>query len=315
MSHDTNNNHSVNNSDNNGDNQAILQCLQEMRQQQQQLMDRLERMEQASVVQDGKVVYKHNRATTLKLYDQLINAYPAVVDQDYFTKELPKDHDLFNWDDFHFTEGMEYEPPSVLEHAEVKLPETLRKVETFVVSIQRELAKSTRIWDSAAHEICSKNQDQTPFGCNMLACLNTTRIISADIAAKISRFREGLYLDQLDIKHGTSKDRYIVSVGELASRKAATEMLRKTYKVPDKDKDKVKKHDNKTKGKPGSGDKPKDHQAGKSHSGDKSGYKSDGGKSGYKSDGSKSGYKPRNKSGGGSGGKNSDQGNEGGKSD
>lgn len=120
--------------------------------------------------------------------------------------------------------------------------------------------------------------------------------------------RENLYLDELGIKHGNDKEESLFTLESLAAKRAAADLVRKTYKKYEPPEDKAKKPDNKTgKDKSGSYDKPKDQQSDKQQSKDKSGYKSDGGKSGYKSDGGKPGGKPWNRSGGGQGKRQSDQ--------
>ncbi|KAF9966956.1 hypothetical protein BGZ73_000791, partial [Actinomortierella ambigua] len=57
-----------------------------------QLQDRIQYLEAGNSEQEGKVAYKHTRATTLKPYPELVDAYPAIEEQDIFNSELPKDH-------------------------------------------------------------------------------------------------------------------------------------------------------------------------------------------------------------------------------
>jgi hypothetical protein len=292
---------------------ALMQQQQTLLQQQQ---DRIQQLESSNFEQDGKVVYKNSRATTLKLYQELIDAYPAIAESKFFDSELPKNHEVFNWNDFHYTEGMEYKPPPVLQHSEVSLTDPAKRHERDLVSIQGYLAHTTRFYDTCAHEIVDDGESDSELGKRMLSFLNTVRISTAHDASRISRMRESLYLDELGIKHGNDKEESLFTLESLAAKKAAADLVRKTYKKYEPPKDKTKKPDNKTsKDRSGSGDKPKDKQPGKQQSKDKSGYKSDSGKSGYKSDGGKSGGKPWNKSGGGQGKKQSDQGNDGEKSD
>jgi len=266
--------------------------------------------------QNGKVVYRNARATTLKLYQELLDVYPAIGEPKFFDSELPKDHEVFIWNDYHYTEGMDYKPPPVLQHSEVSLSETGKRHERDLVSIQGYLAHATRFYDTFAHEIVRDGDADSDLGKRALGFLNTVRISTAHDASRISRMRESLYLDELGIKHGNDKEESLFTLESLAAKKAAADLVRKTYKKYEPPKDKTKKPDDKSsKDKSGSNDNPKDQKSGKSQPKDKSGYKSDNDKSGYKSDGGKSGGKPWNKSGGGQGKKQSDQGNDGEKSD
>ncbi|KAF9136646.1 hypothetical protein BG015_003062 [Linnemannia schmuckeri] len=293
--------------------QAFMQQQKALLQQQQA---RIQQLEAESSEQDGKVVYKNPRVTTLKLYQDLLDVYPAIGELKFLDSELPKNHDVFNWNDYHYTEGMDYKPPPVLQHSEVSLSGPAKRHESDLVSIQGYLAQSVRFFDTCAFEIVEDGEEQSDFGKKMLGFLNTVGISTVHDASRISRMRENLYLDELGIKHGNDKEESLFTLESLAAKKAAADLVRKTYKKYEPPKDKTKKPDNKTsKDKSGSGDKPKDQQSDKSYSKDKSGYKSDNGKSGYKSDGGKSGGKPRNKSSGGQGRKLSDQGNDGEKSD
>ncbi|KAG9060776.1 hypothetical protein KI688_008894 [Linnemannia hyalina] len=293
--------------------QAFMQQQQNLLQQQQA---RIQQLETESIEQDGKVVHKP-RATTLKLYQELIDVYPAIAEPKFFDSELPKNHDVFEWNDFHYTEGMDYKPPPVLQHSEVSLADTAKRHERDLATIQGYLAHTTRFYDTCAHEIVNSGKVDME---HILSFLNTVRISTSHDASRISRMRENLYLDELGIKHGNDKEESLFTLESLAAKKAAADLVRKTYKKYEPPKDRTKKPDNKfTKDKSGTGDKPKDQQSGKSQSKDKSGYKSDNGKSGYKSgyksDGGKSDGKSRYKSGGGQGRKQPDQGNDGEKSD
>ena len=298
---------------------TTLRLMQEQMQQQQHLLQqqqaRIQQLEAESIEPNG-LAYKNPRATVIKLRQKLLDVYPAIGEPKFFDAELPKNHDVFNWSDFHYTEGMEYKPPPVLQHSEVVLADAAKKHERDLVSIQGNMAHSTRFLDTLAFELVEDGDEESDVGRKVLGFLNTFRISLAHDASKISRMRENLYLDELGIKHGNDKEESLFTLESLAAKKAAADLVRKTYKKYEPPKDKTKKPDNKTnKDKSGSSDKPKDRQSGKSHSKDKSGYKSDNGKSGYKSDGGRSGGKSWNKSGGGQGKKQSDQGNDGEKSD
>ncbi|KAF9120399.1 hypothetical protein BGX30_003199 [Mortierella sp. GBA39] len=120
--------------------QAFMQQQQVLLQQQQ---SRIQQLETSSGEQDGKVVYKP-RATTLQLYQELLDVYPAIAEPKFFDSELPKDHDVFYWNDFHYTEGMDYMPPPVLQHSEVSLTDTAKRHERDLATIQGYLAHTTR---------------------------------------------------------------------------------------------------------------------------------------------------------------------------
>ncbi|KAF9981114.1 hypothetical protein BGZ79_006192, partial [Entomortierella chlamydospora] len=162
--------------------------------------------------------------------------------------------------------------------------------------------------------LLNMDQDETQAGQYTLTLLNTMRVLSAHDAARISQFRKGIYLDQLEIKHGNTKEKSLLTLEDVATAKAATELVRKTYKKPSKDK--PKKPDYKSnKDKSSTSDKTMDKQASKTTSKDKTGYKSDNGGSGSKSDNGKSSNKFRSKSGSGTSNKKADQGNDNEKSD
>jgi hypothetical protein len=251
------------------------------------------------------------RVTAKKKNQSGKGRYPAITEPKFYDAELPKDHKAFNWNDFHFTEGMEYKPPPVLEHNEVPLPDASKRHERDLISIQGYWAQTTRFYDTCAHEIVDSGESDTAIGKRMLNFLNTVRISAAHDAARISRMRENIYFDELGIKHGTDREDALITLEQLAAKKTATEQVRTTYKKYEPPKDKSKKPDNKSsKGKAVSGEKPKTQQSSKSQTKDKSRDKTGKGKSGYKSDSGKSGGKPRNKSGGGQGKKQPDQGND-----
>ncbi|KAF9138865.1 hypothetical protein BGX20_007711, partial [Mortierella sp. AD010] len=190
--------------------------------------------------QDGKVVYKNPRATTLKLYEELLEEYPAIGEPKFFDSELPKNHDVFNWNDFHYTEGMDYKPPPVLQHSEVSLPGPAKRHENDLATIQGYLAHTTRFYDTCAHEIINSGESNSTIGKRMLSFLNTVRISASHDASRISRMRENLYLDELGIKHGNDKEESLFTLDSLAARKAAAELVRKTYKKYEPPRDKFK---------------------------------------------------------------------------
>ena len=280
------------------DNIDVLQVIRRLEQ-------RIQELETANSEQTGKVVFKNPRATTLKLYDDLLERYPAISEPNFFKAKLPKDHDAFDWNDFHYTEGMEYKAPSVLEHSEVSLAPAAKLHDADLSAIQGYIAMSTRFFDTFAHEIINSGDADTDLGIRTLGFLNTVRISAANDAANISCMREKLYYDALGIKQGHSKEKSLLSLEELAAAKAAAEMVRSTYKKPEPREIKTKQPENKHgKNKSGSSGKTKDRQPIRNRSEDKSSHKSD------KKSGNKPNYKSSSKSGGGSYRKRQEQGNE-----
>ncbi|KAF9120726.1 hypothetical protein BGW39_011132, partial [Mortierella sp. 14UC] len=69
--------------------QAFIQRQQDLLQQQQA---RIQQLEASSGEQDGKVVRKNPQATTLKLYQELLDVYPAIGEPKFFASELPEKH-------------------------------------------------------------------------------------------------------------------------------------------------------------------------------------------------------------------------------
>ncbi|KAG0268950.1 hypothetical protein BGZ95_002262, partial [Linnemannia exigua] len=100
---------------------TTLRLMQEQMQRLQHLLQhqqvRIQQLEALNSEQDGKAMYKNPGATTLKLYPELLEAYPAIGETKFFDPELPKNHKVFNWNGFHYTDGMEYKPPPVLQHS------------------------------------------------------------------------------------------------------------------------------------------------------------------------------------------------------
>ncbi|KAF9322970.1 hypothetical protein BGZ91_003916 [Linnemannia elongata] len=232
--------------------EAFMQQQQRLLQQQQ---DRIQQLESSNLKRGGKVVCKNTGATILELYQELLDVYPAIGEPKFFDSELPKNHEVFTWDDFHYTEGMDYKPPSVLQHSEVTLSDTGKRHERDLIAIQGYLAHTTRFYDTFAHEVIKSGVSDSALGKRTLDFLNTVRISTAHDASRITRMRENLYLDELGIKH---KEESLFNLESLAAKKAAAD----PYEPP---KDKTKKPDDKS-------------------NKDKSGYKCDNDKSGYKSD-------------------------------
>lgn len=236
-----------------------------------------------------------------------------INEPNFFKAKLPKDHDAFNWNNFHYTEGMEYRAPSVLEHPEVSLVPAAKLHDADLSAVQGYITMSTWFFDTFTHELINSGEAETDLSIHTLGFLNTIHILAANDAANISGMWEKLYYDALSIKQGHNKEKSLLSLEELAATKAAAEMVQSTYKKPEPKETKTKQPSSKYgKNKSGSTDKTRDQQPSKNRSEDKSGYKSDN-KFSHKSDkksNSKSGYKSNSKSSGGSYRKWQDQGNE-----
>ncbi|KAG0253503.1 hypothetical protein BGZ95_006301, partial [Linnemannia exigua] len=147
--------------DNNIDIHALIRQMQTQLLQQQ---DRIHQLEAATIEQDGKVVLKASRTTTLKLYDELLEGYPAISEPNFFDAELPEDHDAFDWNDFHYTDGMEYKAPPVLEHAEIPLSGPAKRHEADLATVQGYMANTTRFFDTFAHEIIDSGEAGSDLG-------------------------------------------------------------------------------------------------------------------------------------------------------
>lgn len=188
----------------------------------------------------GRVEFRQTRPTTLKLYDELLRYYPAIDTPDFYSAELPKNHSVFDWSEFHYTEGMEYKAPPVLQHAEVSLSSSSKQHDQDLATIQGWMANTTRIFDSLAHELVEMQAGDTEIGERVFECLNIVRTSVANDAARISRMRSDIYYTAMGIKGGASKDNSILSLEDVASKRAASDLIKKAYKKPDPSKDKRK---------------------------------------------------------------------------
>ncbi|KAG0224697.1 hypothetical protein BGW41_004971 [Actinomortierella wolfii] len=250
--------------------QQMVEQQQQMAEQQQQMAEQqrtIQRLESELGDNEGRVVFKNSRATMLRLYDELLEHYPAIGHQDFFNSELPKDHDLFDWSDFHFTEGMEYKAPPVLEHSEVSLPKLAKQHDQDLATVQGFLANTTRMYDTLAHELITLGVADSELGARLFNFLNIARYSAANDASRISRMRSDIYYAALGIKVSTNKEKPLHSLEDIAAKKAAAELVRKTYKKPDPPKDKFKKFSlSQGRGRSNSGDKSKDRSQSKGSS-------------------------------------------------
>ncbi|KAG0014466.1 hypothetical protein BGZ81_000434 [Podila clonocystis] len=247
-----------------------------------ELFNKYDALEKRLQQLEGNDMYVTSKspATTLTPYPELLEVYPAIATPNIYRAKLPKNHDAFDWNDFHYTKDIDYKAPAVLEHsAEVTLAPLAKKHDTDLSTIQGSMATSTRFFDTFAHELVLHGDAESELGQQMLNFLNTVCIAITHDISEISEMRENIYYDALGIKHGNRKEKYLLALDELAATRTAAEQVKKTYKKPEVKKDKPKKpnYDKNP------GDKPKEQQSNKPQTKDK-GYKSDGG---YKSGGSK----------------------------
>lgn len=163
--------------------------------------------------------------TTLKLYDNLLEKHPAISKPNFFKAKLPKDHDAFDWNDFHYTEGMDYKAPSILQHSEVTLAPAAKLHDNDLSTVQGYIASSTRFFDTFAHEIVDSGAANTDLGKRVLGFLNMVHISTANNAGNISSMQEKLYYDALGIKNGNSREKSLLTLEQLAAVKTAAEMV------------------------------------------------------------------------------------------
>ncbi|KAF9537195.1 hypothetical protein EC957_008675 [Mortierella hygrophila] len=176
-------------------NETLLQVIQ-------QLSTRLDRFEQAhdrytntALPQIDTIPVVNTRiigvrqATTLRPNEDLVRLYPAILEQNFYTAELADDHQFFSLSDYHYTEGMVYKAPPVLDHAEVTLSPAAKKHDADLAIIQTRMAHHTRFYDTFASDILERKWETSESGKAMLQFLNTLRIAAANDAAKISQLR------------------------------------------------------------------------------------------------------------------------------
>ncbi|GJJ71757.1 hypothetical protein EMPS_04114 [Entomortierella parvispora] len=82
---------------------AVLSLTQKLSDQ-DRLLKELQDQATESDIRPGQVVYKSDRATTLLQYPELQNQYPAITQKHFFNTVLPAGHNLFDWNDYHYTD-------------------------------------------------------------------------------------------------------------------------------------------------------------------------------------------------------------------
>ncbi|KAG0259655.1 hypothetical protein BGZ95_004616, partial [Linnemannia exigua] len=83
------------------------------------------------------------QATTIRPGTDLVQHYPAILEQNFYTSELADNHKFYNLSDYHYTKGMVYKAPPVLDHAEVSLSPAAKKHDADIASIQTGMAHHT----------------------------------------------------------------------------------------------------------------------------------------------------------------------------
>ncbi|KAF9370597.1 hypothetical protein CPC16_003589 [Podila verticillata] len=248
----------------------------------------------------GKVVYKNDQPTSLLQYPALQEQYPAIMQTNFFNTVLPKGHDHFDWSNFHFTEGMEYKPPLVMEHQVIVLPDAPHKHELDLARIQECIANATQMYDTFADEIMDSNDIETNLGQRMLAFLNTLCILASNDASKISVMRKDIYLRQMQLSTTAPQQNAILTLNKVATRRAMAELVTKTYGKPRTEDSKKSAGSKKSKFKkmdPQSPDKHKDKKSDFKKQSDDTRKQDDGGKSGGTYKHNKSRGKERKSSG------------------
>ncbi|KAF9370789.1 hypothetical protein CPC16_003470 [Podila verticillata] len=185
-----------------------------------------------SDIRPGKVVYKSERATTLLQYPLLQEQYPAITQTNFFNSVLPKGHDHFDWSDFHYTEGMVYKPPAVLEHQVLTLLEADRKHEANLVRSQELITNATRMYNTFADEIVDSDDLHTDLGQRTLVFLNTLRILAANDASLLSSWHKEIYLRHMALLTSEPNSDAILTLEDLAKRRATAELVTKTFAKP-----------------------------------------------------------------------------------
>ncbi|KAF9148775.1 hypothetical protein BG015_009481 [Linnemannia schmuckeri] len=171
------------------------------------------------------------QVTTIRPGTDLVQHYPAILEQNFYTAELVDNHKFFNLSDYHYTEDMIYKALPVLDHAEVSLNLAAREHDAVLAAIQ------TRM-----------DSEQ---GKATLQFLSTMQITAGNGAAKISQIRSNLYYTALGIKHEPTKEGSTLKVEEVAAHKAISDLIRTVYATQPLPK--ATNNDNRTKKNSGSG--------------------------------------------------------------
>ncbi|KAG0314263.1 hypothetical protein BGZ97_009457 [Linnemannia gamsii] len=82
----------------------IYATLRLMQEQMLQQKPGFRQLEAESIEQDGGLVYKNPRATLSKLRQDVPDFYPVIGEPKFFDAGLHKTHDVFKWNDYHYTE-------------------------------------------------------------------------------------------------------------------------------------------------------------------------------------------------------------------
>ncbi|GJJ71482.1 hypothetical protein EMPS_03832 [Entomortierella parvispora] len=138
----------------------------------------------------------------------------------------------FDWNDYHYTDGMVYKAPPVLEHQGVTLPELARKHEQDLAKIQGHMANSTRLFDTLVDEILTYEMDADELAKHVISFVNTARILVSNDASKISLMRKDIYLRHLELPTSEPQENAILTLEDLAKRRTTVDLVSKTYTKP-----------------------------------------------------------------------------------
>jgi hypothetical protein len=221
MSHDTNNQLL-----------AALAALTDKVNAMQQTFDKLQRDQEPGRLSQDPHIVEPTTTGTLVPYQELIDKYPAILEQDFYKAELAEGHDFFKLSNYLLTEGMVYKAPPVLDHAEVKISNATKLHDNDLAAIQSRMAHHTRFYDTCAHDIVRKGWGDSEAGQYMLSFLNTIRIAAGNDTAKISKMRSKLFYNALGIKHEPAKQGSLLKVEKVAADKAASDLIRTVYATP-----------------------------------------------------------------------------------
>ncbi|KAG0011026.1 hypothetical protein BGZ81_002432 [Podila clonocystis] len=127
---------------------------------------------------------------------------------------------------------MVYKPPPVMEHQVLVLPESAHKHDLDLVKAQGFITNATRMYDTFADDIVDSDDVDTDLGQKTLTFLNTLRILASIDASKLSVMCKDIYLWQMELTTTEPQDNAILTLEDLAKRRATAELVAKTYAKP-----------------------------------------------------------------------------------
>ncbi|GJJ67754.1 hypothetical protein EMPS_00100 [Entomortierella parvispora] len=180
----------------NNDDTLTMEQMAKMLKVMQKRVAELEAAASDAVPRPNKVVVRNGKDVLLH-YPELLEEYPVIAQPKFYDTILEPDDRFIQWNDFYLTDGMAYNPPPVLQHAKVKLPDPSRKHESDLIKIQGFIASSTRFLDTFADEIVDSENRTTKLGQRIIDFLSTMRVLASNDASKISKMRKKLYTEAL----------------------------------------------------------------------------------------------------------------------